>query len=201
MVTVRTVDLPIPEALTALPNLNMTHHDIKWREPKDLPKYLQNENKRKKLSYRLTISSDPHFKTSDLTYNLTDTKYELGMDKLEAGKIYYVGVALVDEGKYVSRWAGPIPLESPVPSKDMIVSPTGVAGVLLPIFIVIAILGSALGYYMYRNRRLKRNFIAFASRYSPATGAAILNAASLDDDDDDSPIIRGFADDEPLVVS
>ena len=70
--------------------------------------------------FRLTISSDPHFKTSDLTYNLTDTKYELGMDKLEAGKIYYVGVALVDEGKYVSRWAGPIPLESPVPSKDMI---------------------------------------------------------------------------------
>ena len=57
-------------------------------------------------------------------------------------------------------------------------SPTGVAGVLVPIFIVIAILGSALGYYMYRNRRLKRNFIAFASRYSPATGAAILNAVS-----------------------
>ena len=24
---------------------------------------------------------------------------------------------------------------------------------------------------------------------------------ALDDDDDDSPIIRGFADDEPLVVS
>ena len=60
-----------------------------------------------------------------------------------------------------------------------LVSPSGVAGVLVPIFIVIAILGSALGYYMYRNRRLKRNFIAFASRYSPATGAAILNAVSI----------------------
>ena len=58
------------------------------------------------------------------------------------------------------------------------VSPSGVAGVLVPIFIVIAILGSALGYYMHRNRRLKRNFMAFASRYSPATGAAILNAVS-----------------------
>ena len=57
-------------------------------------------------------------------------------------------------------------------------SPSGVAGVLVPIFIVIAILGSALGYYMHRNRRLKRNFMAFASRYSPATGAAILNAVS-----------------------
>lgn len=200
-VTVKTVDLPIPEALSALPNLNMTYHDIRWREPKNLPKYLQNDHyKKNKLSYRLLISSDPHFTKPELTFNLTDTKYELRMEKLEAGKIYYVGVSLVDDGKYVSSRAGPIPLESPIPPKDMIVSPSGVAGVLVPIFIVIAILGSALGYYMHRNRRLKRNFMAFASRYSPATGAAILNAADLDDDDD-SPIIRGFADDEPLVVS
>ena len=66
------------------------------------------------------ISSDPHFKKPELTYNLTDTKYELRMEKLEAGKIYYVGVSLVDDGKYVSSRAGPIPLESPVPPKDMI---------------------------------------------------------------------------------
>ena len=38
-VTVKTVDLPIPEALSALPNLNMTYHDIRWREPKNLPKF------------------------------------------------------------------------------------------------------------------------------------------------------------------
>ena len=70
--------------------------------------------------FRLMISSDPHFKKPELTYNLTDTKYELRMEKLEAGKIYYVGVSLVDDGKYVSSRAGPIPLESPVPPKDMI---------------------------------------------------------------------------------
>ena len=52
--------------------------------------------------------------------------------------------------------------------------------------------------YVFRHRRLKRNFVAFASRYSPASGAAILN---VDDDADDSPIIRGFSDDEPLVVT
>ena len=70
--------------------------------------------------FRLLISSDPHFKKPELTYNLTDTKYELRMEKLEAGKIYYVGVSLVDDGKYVSSRAGPIPLESPIPPKDMI---------------------------------------------------------------------------------
>jgi len=203
VVTVKTLDLPIPEALVAFPNLNTSQHDIRWQKPQKMPTYLENEEKKNKLSYRLMISSDAHFTKPELTYNLTwgTTKFQLPMANLETGKMYYVGVSLVDDGKYVSSPAGPIILETPVPAKDMIVSPSGVAGVLVPIFIVIAILGSALGYYMYRNRRLKRNFIAFASRYSPATGAAILNAASLDDDDDDSPIIRGFADDEPLVVS
>merc|ERR1719447_213641 len=202
VVTVKSVDLPTPEALVSFPNLNTSQHEIRWQVPKKMPKYPQKQQKDHKLSYRLMISSDGDFKKPELTYNnLTTTKFQLPMEKLETGKMYYVGVSLVDNGKYVSSPAGPIILETPVPAKDMIVSPSGVAGVLVPIFIVIAILGSALGYYMYRNRRLKRNFIAFASRYSPATGAAILNAASLDDDDDDSPIIRGFADDEPLVVS
>jgi hypothetical protein len=31
--------------------------------------------------------------------------------------------------------------------------------------------------------------------------ASILNHSALDDDDDYSPIIRGFSDNEPLVVS
>jgi hypothetical protein len=36
-----------------------------------------------------------------------------------------------------------------------------------------------------------------ATHYNSATGSATL----LEEDDDESPIIRGFADDEPLVVS
>ena len=123
------------------------------------------------------ISSNASFANPELTYNLTETNFQLPMDKLEIGKVYYAGVCLVDEGTYISPLAK-CTLESPVPVNDYIVSGPGVAGVLVPIFIVIAIMGSALGYYMYRNRRLKRNFIAFASRYSPATGAAILNAVS-----------------------
>ena len=55
------------------------------------------------------------------------------------------------------------------------------------------------------SRRLTRRFQAFASRYVPASGSASidLNGGAVDgvDDDDDSPIIRGFADDEPLVVN
>lgn len=124
------------------------------------------------------VSSDASFKDPELSFNVSGTKFQLGMALLDPGRVYYVGVALVDGGHYISVPAGPIPLESPVPNADLVVSRSGVAGVLVPIFFVIVILGSALGFYMYRNRRLKRNFIAFASRYSPATGAAILNAVS-----------------------
>jgi len=87
-----------------------------------------------------------------------------------------------------------------VPDEDIVVSRSGVAGVIIPLFFLIVILGGALGFYVHKNRRISRNFQAFASRYSPASGAAILNQASLDDDDD-SPIIGGFSDDEPLVIS
>ena len=66
------------------------------------------------------ISSDAHFEKPELTYNLTTTKFQLPMANLETGKMYYVGVSLVDDGKYVSSPAGPIILETPVPAKDMI---------------------------------------------------------------------------------
>ena len=125
------------------------------------------------------MSTDHDFTDLTLVVNTTQTRYKLPKDRLKPGQIYYVGVALVD-GPYVSSKAGPIPLEAAIPAQDLIVSPSGVAGVLVPIFIVIAVLGSVVAYYAYRNRRLKRNFAAFASRYSPATGAAILNTVSLE---------------------
>ena len=129
------------------------------------------------IAFRLFVSTDHDFKDLTLVANLSETRYKLPKDKLEPGQVYYVGVSLVD-GAYVSEKAGPIPLEATIPAHDLIVSPSGMAGVLVPIFIVIAVLGSVLAYYAHRHRRLKRNFAAFASRYSPATGAAILNAVS-----------------------
>lgn len=114
----------------------------------------------------------------ELSVNLTTTKYQLPEEQLEPGKLYYVSVKLLDKDGYMSDMAGPVPLELFVPAKDLVVSPTSVAGVLVPIFIVILVMGAALGFYVHRNRKLSRNFAAFASRYSPATGASILNTVS-----------------------
>ena len=100
--------------------------------------------------FRLLISSDPHFKKPELTYNLTDTKYELRMEKLEAGKIYYVGVSLVDDGKYVSSRAGPIPLESPIPPKDMI-------GKYSKVQLIFALQGAGIQIYTLVFTKLKQS--------------------------------------------
>ena len=127
---------------------------------------------------RVVISRDPHFNETELTLNVSDTKLELPQDKLEAGRLYFVGVSLVDSEGYASPLNRVGPFNAPVPQEDIVVTPTGAAGVLVPIFIVIAVLGSALGYYMYRNRRLARNFAAYASRYNAASGTTILNTVS-----------------------
>ena len=128
---------------------------------------------------RVVISRDPHFNETELTLNVSDTKLELPQDKLEAGRLYFVGVSLVDSEGYASPLNRVGPFNAPVPQEDIVVTPSGAAGVLVPIFIVIAVLGSALGYYMYRNRRLARNFAAYASRYNAASGTTILNTVSL----------------------
>lgn len=131
-------------------------------------------------NFRVLVSHSPTLEDPELIENVTSTKLVLPSDKLHAGRLYYIGVALVDNNGYTSPLSGPIPIDAPVPQEDIVVSPSGAAGVLVPIFIVIAVLGSALGYYMYRNRRLSRNFAAFASRYNVANGATILNTVSCE---------------------
>ena len=124
------------------------------------------------------------------------------MSEIEPGRMYFLAVALVDKEGYESRMTDPVAIDSPIPDKSIVVTENNVAGVLVPILLAIIVLGAALAYYIRRNHRLTRSFQEFASRYSPASGSAsILNHSTLDDDDDYSPIIRGFSDNEPLVVS
>jgi len=74
-------------------------------------------------------------------------------------------------------------------------------GTVIGVLLVMLVLGSGLGYYAFTNRRMRSRFREFAAgHYSSATGAATINHSALIDDDDDSPIIRGFSDDEPLVM-
>ena len=67
--------------------------------------------------------------------------------------------------------------------------------------LVMLVLGSVLGYYAFTSRRMRSRYREFAAgHYRSATGAAAINHSAHIDDDDDSPIIREFSDDEPLVM-
>lgn len=82
------------------------------------------------------------------------------------------------------------------PPGSITIPESSAVGTIVGVLLVMVILGSGLGYYAYSNRRMRTRFREFTSgHYSSATGAA-----TLMDDEDESPIIRGFSDHEPLVM-
>ena len=52
LISVKTLPLPVPEALVTFPNLNESTHDIMWKTPLNLSSYLQKQMDQHKLSYR-----------------------------------------------------------------------------------------------------------------------------------------------------
>lgn len=200
-VNVSTLPLPVPEALRNHPDMTNHTHVILWNHPdKKLVGYLKDDFN--KTSYRLYVSAFPNMSQPLKIIDVSGTSYRLPMSELGEGQLYFLAVTLVDKTGYESRHTDPIAIETPVSPKSLVVSSSNVAEVLVPILLVMVALSGALIYYVRRNRRLSRSFQYFTSRYSQASGSAsILNPNSLDDEDDYSPIIRGFSDNEPLVVS
>ncbi len=197
--------IPVPVGLThhLMPRKEGEHPQqlLYWSLPEKIPEYLSSS---KDYSYRVVLSEEPDLSRPSLVLNATEPPFDLTQATAEGavkpGRIYYASVMLVDGDQYTSALSDPVALETALPDGDIVVSRRSVAGVLIPVLLLVVALGCGLAYYVHRNRRLTRSFQAFASRYSAASGAAILNQGALDDDDD-SPIIRGFADDEPLVVT
>lgn len=140
--------------------------------------------------------------------NLSIPYLKINIDNLDRGVEYFAAAKLVDKDGYESPMSVPIgPIILPITNQEIVVEQSNLAGVIVCILLIICILGVGLGYYFVKHRKLKRSFQEFASRYSPAGGgaAAIFNHNLLADpnadDDDINPIIRGFSDSEPLVVS
>lgn len=73
--------------------------------------------------------------------------------------------------------------------------------VAVSIGVIIALaLGASLVMLLIRHRRLQRSFSSFAStHFNTRSESTIFSDQTLEDDD--SPVIRGFSDDEPLVIA
>jgi phosphoglycerol transferase MdoB-like AlkP superfamily enzyme len=65
---------------------------------------------------------------------------------------------------------------------------------------IVLLLSIALAVYVIRHRRLQRSFTSFAnSHYDNRRGTTTFGTNDLEVDD--QPMIRCFADDEPLIVA
>ncbi|XP_006812343.1 sortilin-related receptor-like [Saccoglossus kowalevskii] len=82
---------------------------------------------------------------------------------------------------------------------------TKLAAIIIPTLVVIALLSAALVVFIVRHQRLQRSFTQFAnSHYDSRSGTTTFSGVDGDNalgEEEDSPMIRGFSDDEPLVVA
>lgn len=160
-------------------------------------------------SYEVVLSPDPNFenKTCEVRLPAREGPLNLRPNNLFNSslpdacrhKAFSVGVvAIADGGVSAYSRAGQtiLPVSLLPPPGTITIEESSAVGTVVGVLIVLCLLGAGLGYFAYSNRRMRTRFREFtAGHYSSATGTA-----TLIDDDDESPIIRGFSDDEPLVM-
>jgi len=167
-------------------------------------------------SYEIVLSPDPSFSnmTCSITLPVTTSPFTIQPSVLtnqsyssscSSSHQFSLGVRAVTKERYKSALnkAGQSIMTMSLSSYpgSITIPEKSAVGTVIGVLLVMLVLASGLGYYAFSNRRMRSRFREFAAgHYSSATGAATINHSALIDDDDDSPIIRGFSDDEPLVM-
>ncbi|XP_042893587.1 sortilin-related receptor-like isoform X2 [Penaeus japonicus] len=182
--------IPPPYELTYNPGDN----SFFWKRSRNFPTEMANQSS----SYILYISKNMNM--SDATAHPCSSP-PVKVDSLSAGIIYYATVAFKDVDGYLSPQSHPIRLEKPIGDK-IVLSQGSVVGVGISVFFVVVALIVVVGVLGVRHRRLARSFLTFANtHYDRSQGTTLITTDHNLDEDDDSPMIRGFSDDEPLVIA
>ncbi|KAK9731833.1 Fibronectin type III domain [Popillia japonica] len=114
---------------------------------------------------------------------------------------YSFAVQLKTQDNYTSVLSGILTIMKPINSAwtDNITK-TSLTTVLVIVCLLLVVLGGAFGFLYIRHRRLQNSFTRFAnSHYDTRADAATFDDNALEEDD--TPQIRGFSDDEPLVIA
>lgn len=115
--------------------------------------------------------------------------------------IYTFAVRLVTDDGYRSILSETRSVESST-AWPVIMSTSNILSLAIPICLLVIALGSALAYLVVRHRRLSNSFTQFAnSHYDTRRGQATFPGTTDGLEEEDSPVIRGFSDDEPLVIA
>ncbi|MPC12897.1 Sortilin-related receptor [Portunus trituberculatus] len=178
------------------PPFELTYMDSSffWRDSPNLPKEITSKN----YTYILHLSHNLNMSDAEV-YECT--KPPLVVETLEKGKVYYAAVALKDADGYLSQWSHHLSIEKPL-DDELVLSQTNAVGVGVSVFLVVVALLVVVGILAVRHRRLARSIIAFTNtHYDSSQGTTLITTDHNLDEDDDSPMIRGFSDDEPLVIA
>ncbi|XP_069974716.1 sortilin-related receptor isoform X2 [Penaeus vannamei] len=182
--------IPPPYELTYNPSDN----SFFWKRSRNFPQEMANQTS----SYVLYISKNMNM--SDATAHPCSTP-PVKVDSLSPGVIYFATVAFKDVDGYLSPQSHSIRLEKPIGDK-IVLSQGSVVGVGISVFLVVIALIVVVGVLGVRHRRLARSFLTFANtHYDRSQGTTLITTDHNLDEDDDSPMIRGFSDDEPLVIA
>ncbi|XP_020710796.1 sortilin-related receptor isoform X2 [Athalia rosae] len=171
---------------------------IYWQEH-DLPESIANKTG---YHYEILVSEGERevnlttakiIKTNEPSYIYKNAKTDV---------IYSFAVRLVTENGYQSQLSETVSIKSPEVVEPAALYTSNILSFAIPICLLIVGLGAALGYFVVRHRRLSNSFTQFAnSHYDTRRGQATFPGTTDGLDDEDSPVIRGFSDDEPLVIA
>lgn len=183
-----------PHQLKVLPERNGSYI-VYWKE-RVLPAAIRNMTFR----YIILVSEGRVLNVTTAT-QYTSSEPPFILDKVQEGTIYSFAVMLETADGYRSTMSEVSSVEMPVGSWKAVLSPRNIVSVVVPVVLVVIALCGTLAYFVLRHRRLQRSFSSFAnSHYDTRSGAATFSGGD-GLDEEDSPVIRGFSDDEPLVIA
>ncbi|KAG1664064.1 Sortilin-related receptor [Nymphon striatum] len=190
--------IPVPIGLRAFAGYK-GNFQLFW-DPVTMPSHIKSHS----FSYAVYMSeADIKFiKFKRLVFKNTSAI----INDVDLGQKYYFAVSVVDEHGYESDRSSVVSAEIPLSDSssadnEIVVTKTSLVSIIVPVVVVLFILIVALGVFFVRHRRLQRSFLSFAnSHYDTRSGATTFSSGD-DLGEDDSPMIQGFSDDEPLVIA
>ncbi|XP_064463783.1 sortilin-related receptor-like [Ornithodoros turicata] len=187
--------LAAPRQLAVVPERNGSLY-IHWKAPQ-LPPSMKDD----KIVHVVYISNYKDLKDAK-QYNVSQPP--LIISSLPSGKVYHIAVSMIDEHGFESLRSDTV--EVGILAERLSVSTGSMAGVVAGAVFIIITLAAVVAFLVVRHRRLQRSFVSFANtHYDTRSGATTFTTASevheMDEEEEDEPVIRGFSDDEPLVIA
>ncbi|XP_024940142.1 sortilin-related receptor isoform X2 [Cephus cinctus] len=186
--------LPAPHQLEVLFEGEKQEYIIFWQEPRNTTEHSRH--------YDILVSEDSRT-VNETTAKIFQSDHPSYIyENAKTDVIYSFAVRLVTGEGYRSGLSEIVSIKSPPVAWPVTMNTSNIVSFAIPIFLLIVALSVVLGYFVIRHRRLSNSFTQFAnSHYDTRRGQATFPGTADGLDEEDSPVIRGFSDDEPLVIA